>query len=41
MDLKEALYSRRAVRMYEAVAVDETTIQSHHRCSHSGTECHQ
>jgi len=28
MDLKEALYSRRAVRMYEAVAVDETTIQS-------------
>jgi nitroreductase len=28
MDLKEALYSRRAVRMYEAVAVDERTIQS-------------
>jgi hypothetical protein len=27
--------------MYEAVAVDETTIQSHHRCSHSGTECNQ
>jgi len=28
MDLKEALYSRRAVRMYEAAAVDERTIQS-------------
>lgn len=28
MDLKEALYTRRAVRTYEAVAVDEGTIQS-------------